>query len=103
MGPRHGWTHLAHKKGMGSPCLCLTLTQHAIFVEKTGPRGGCVRRGRWTRFACKKVLDSPSLNMTLTHHAFFVREIHMSQMQMCQSDGWACFACKKGLVHLVFV
>ena len=51
----------------------------------------------------KKVLDSPSLNMTLTHHAFFVREIHMSQMQMCQSDGWACFACKKGLVHLVFV
>ena len=51
----------------------------------------------------KKVLDSPSLNMNLTHHAFFVREIHMSQMQMCQSDGWACFACKKGLVHLVFV
>ena len=51
----------------------------------------------------KKVLDSPSLNMTLTHHAFFVREIHMSQGQMCQSDGWACFACKKGLVHLVFV
>ena len=54
MGPRLGWTHFAHKKGMGSPCLRLTLTQHAIFVEKTGPRGGCVRRGRWTRFACKK-------------------------------------------------
>ena len=43
MGPRLGWTHFAHKKGMGSPCLRLTLTQHAIFVEKIGPRGGCVR------------------------------------------------------------
>ena len=43
MGPRLGLTHFAHKKGMGSPCLRLTLTQHAIFVEKTGPRGGCVR------------------------------------------------------------
>ena len=103
MGPRLGWTHFAHKKGMGSPCLCLTLTQHAIFVEKTGPRGGCVRGVGGLALLVKKVLDSPSLNMTLTHHAFFVREIHMSQGQMCQSGGWACFACKKGLVHLVFV
>ena len=78
-----------------------------------GPQGGRARfarvRGVGVRgvgglaLLVKKVLDSPSLNMTLTHHAFFVREIHMSQGQMCQSDGWACFACKKGLVHLVFV
>ena len=43
MESRGVWAHFAHKKGLGSQSLGLTLTQHTIFIQKTGPRGGCVR------------------------------------------------------------
>ena len=39
-----GWVgSLRSQKRLGSQSLGLTLTQHTIFIQKTGPRGGCVR------------------------------------------------------------
>ena len=68
-----GWVgSLRSQKRLGSQSLCLTPTQHTIFIKKKNrSEGWMCQSGGWTPFACKKVLDTPSLNATLTGHAIF--------------------------------
>ena len=53
------------QKRIGSPSFRLTLTHHAIYIKKTGPRGVCVRGvGK---------LASPSLHLTLMRQLIFIK------------------------------